>query len=166
MVNYKNQIKMFRVIWIVLFAISIYGCDSQPKIESKCSCISVGNGEREEITADNEYVKFRNPKSNFEIQLRYLKKEKEIVVYKYEVNKITAGGMYDPTTIAKVNCKKGEIEFFKSKKYKGRSFDTYEENVYSWRAVGIFKIDKKSNLHRIGPHTSNQFNYLIHVESF
>ncbi len=162
---------MNRVIWIVLFAVSIYGCESQPKIKSKCNCITVGHGEREENTDDNEYVKFRNPKSNFEIQFKYLKNEKDIVVYKYEVHKIIGknsieGGMYDPTTIAKVNCKKGEIEFFKSKKYKGRSFDTYDENVYSWRAVGIFKIDKKSNLHRIGSHTSYQFQDLIHVESY
>ena len=166
----KMKLIFNNVFWVILIVTSIYGCQNRPENNSKCSCLSVGHGHRENNTDDNEYVTFQNPKRNFEIQLTFQGKEKDCIIYKYAIYKITAnsnvGGMYDPSTIAKVNCKKGEIEFFKSKRYKGRSYGTYEENIFSWRAYGVYKIDKKSNLHAIGYRNSEQFKDLSHVESY
>lgn len=162
-----------KVLWVILLTVtSIYGCQNRPENNSKCSCLPVGHAERVDSKDDNEYVIFQDPKRNFKIQLVYLRSEKDNIIYRYDVYHNTNGSMFDFSTIAKVNCKKGEIEFFGSKKFNAKKYPDYEGKlyeqigVYYWRIHGLYKIDKESNLHALGYRTPEQFKDLIHVESF
>jgi hypothetical protein len=165
-----------KVFWVILLTVtSIYGCQNRPENNSKCSCLPVGHAERVDSKDDNEYVIFQNSKRNFIIELVYLRSEKDNIIYTYTVMNNTNGemkSMYDYSTIAKVNCKKGEIEFFGSKKFNAKNYPDYEGklyeqiSVYHWRIQGLYKIDKESNLHALGYRTPEQFKDLIHVESY